>query len=152
MHTYHEKRRNDPINHNTKPNLDPERLLPKRPMQSLIPNLAQNRVHHHQQPDGFQTSKQISTLLPSVYFLHTSHRILTNRYRNPNKLPPFQRRSGIRHEIPEDYTYRHSEEDPDSEEAVEDAQLVEGRSWFAVTVIGGVTFIVGGGFAGGAGL
>lgn len=150
MHTYHEKRRNDPINHDTKPNLNPERLLPKRPMQSLIPNLAQNRVHHHQQPNSFKQQASKSAQLGFLHFLQASN-TLTNRYRNPNKLPPFQRRPGIRYKIPKDDTYRHSEEDPDSEEAVENAQLVEGRGWFAVTLIGRVAFIIGD-LAGSAGL
>ena len=69
--------------------------------------------------------------------------ILTNRYGNPNKLHPFQRRSGIKYKVPQDDAYCHSEEDPDSEEAVEDAQLVKGRGWFAATVIERVAFIIG---------
>lgn len=49
---YHNKGRNNPIRNNAETNLHPHLTLLEDEMEGLVPDLAQDRVHHHKQSNG----------------------------------------------------------------------------------------------------
>jgi hypothetical protein len=51
MQAYHEQGRYDPVDHDAERDLDPESSLAKRVMQCFVADLAEDGIHHNQQPD-----------------------------------------------------------------------------------------------------
>lgn len=50
--TYHEKRRNNPVDKDAKEQLPPYLPVRKQLVQRLVSHLAQDGIHHDQQTDG----------------------------------------------------------------------------------------------------
>lgn len=100
--TYHEERCNDPVNNYTEEHLPPDIPLGKDFMKTLVPHLAKNGIHHDK-------------------------KAYSDWYRDADKLALFQCRSCRGHKVAQDDTHRHSEEDPEGEEAVEPSEGFEGR-------------------------
>lgn len=49
--TDHDEWRNNPIDHNAKQHLYPQFLRPKYMVEHFVADLAENWIHHNQQPD-----------------------------------------------------------------------------------------------------
>ncbi|KAJ8603971.1 hypothetical protein MRB53_041990 [Persea americana] len=54
--TYHEQRGDDPVHHQAEPQLYPQLLGAECQMQRLVLHLAEDRVHHDEEADGYKAS------------------------------------------------------------------------------------------------
>lgn len=100
--TYHEERRNDPVDDYTEEHLPPDIALGKDLMKTLVPHLAKDRIHHDEEAYSYG-------------------------HRDADKLALFQCRTCRGHKVAQDDAHGHGEEDPEGEEAVEPAEGLEGR-------------------------
>lgn len=105
-YTYHEEGCDDPVDKDTEANLLPDLAVRKDPVESLVAHLAQDRVHHDEQANGY-------------------------RDRHVDELSLLQGRANVRDEVAKDDADGHGEEDPEGEEPVEPAQRVEGRAFLS---------------------
>ncbi len=115
--TYHEERCHDPVDEHAEGDILPDASVREDAVQNLVLHFAENRIHHHQQPDRWNRS---SADLRRERKGWTRRR--TYRDGHIRKLALLQRRPDFRHEIAQQDPEDHGEEDPEGQEAVEPAE------------------------------
>src|SRR5205809_3528735 len=74
--------------------------------------------------------RQALTVNTQLPLSHSSSQELTDRHRHPDEPSSLQLLPYTRHEIPEQHTDDHREEDPEGEEAVEEGELLICWGWW----------------------